>query len=81
MKIEKATKKPEQVEAVHFGPDTDENEVADWCDGVYIGYADAIVVFAPEETLAAARGDWIIRNAKGEFYPRRAEIFEATYEV
>lgn len=25
-------------------------------------------------------GDWIIRGVKGEFYPCKPEIFEATYE-
>ena len=26
-------------------------------------------------------GDWIIRGVKGEFYPCKADIFEATYEA
>jgi hypothetical protein len=29
----------------------------------------------------ASEGDWIIRGVKGELYPCRADIFEATYEV
>lgn len=28
----------------------------------------------------ASPGDWIIRGVKGEFYPVKPEIFEATYE-
>lgn len=26
-------------------------------------------------------GDWIIKGIKGEFYPCKPDIFEATYEV
>jgi hypothetical protein len=26
-------------------------------------------------------GDWIIRGVKGEFYPCKPDIFEATYEA
>lgn len=29
----------------------------------------------------ATEGDWIIRGVKGEFYPCRNDIFEATYEA
>ncbi len=28
----------------------------------------------------AATGDWIIRGLKGEFYPCKPDIFEATYD-
>ena len=28
----------------------------------------------------ARHGDWIIRGVKGEFYPCKPDIFEATYE-
>jgi hypothetical protein len=29
----------------------------------------------------ASRGDWIIQGIKGELYPCKPEIFEATYEA
>ena len=28
----------------------------------------------------ASEGDWVIRGIKGEFYPCKPDIFEATYE-
>ena len=31
-------------------------------------------------SLLATQGDWIVKGVKGEFYPCRADIFEATYE-
>lgn len=32
------------------------------------------------ETFLATGGDWIIKGVKGEFYPCKPDIFEATYE-
>lgn len=34
-----------------------------------------------EGTMTANVGDWIIRGVKGEFYPCKPDIFEATYEA
>lgn len=33
-----------------------------------------------EGTMTAERGDWIIKGVKGELYPCKPDIFEATYE-
>ncbi len=33
-----------------------------------------------EGTMRAELGDWIIKGVKGEFYPCKPDIFEATYE-
>lgn len=33
-----------------------------------------------EGTMMALTGDWIIKGVKGEFYPCKPDIFEATYE-
>lgn len=33
-----------------------------------------------EGTMTASAGDWIICGVKGEFYPCKPSIFEATYE-
>lgn len=33
-----------------------------------------------EGTMRGDVGDWIIRGVKGEFYPCKPDIFEATYE-
>ena len=34
-----------------------------------------------EGTMHAQAGDWLIRGVKGELYPCKPDIFEATYEV
>lgn len=33
-----------------------------------------------EGTMRADEGDWIIKGVKGEFYPCKPDIFDATYE-
>lgn len=33
-----------------------------------------------EGTMETRQGDWIIKGVKGEFYPCKPDIFEATYE-
>lgn len=33
-----------------------------------------------EGVMHAAPGDWIIQGVKGEFYPCKPDVFEATYE-
>ena len=39
-----------------------------------------VMIDTLEGRMAAGFGDWIIRGVKGEFYPCKSDIFEATYE-
>ena len=39
-----------------------------------------IAIETLEGTMAASKGDWIIKGVKGEFYPCKPDIFEVTYE-
>lgn len=39
-----------------------------------------IAIDTLEGTMRAEAGDWIIRGVKGEFYPCKPDIFDATYE-
>lgn len=34
-----------------------------------------------EGTMDVVLGDWVIKGVKGEFYPCKPDIFEATYEA
>jgi hypothetical protein len=47
-------------------------------DGV--GGATTVVIQTLEGAMDAQPGDWIIRGVKGEFYPCKPDIFEASYE-
>lgn len=40
-----------------------------------------IFVHTLEGEMRVNSGDWIIRGIKGEFYPCKPDIFEATYEA
>ena len=39
-----------------------------------------LVIVTLEGQYIASIGDWIIKGVKGEFYPCKPDIFEATYE-
>lgn len=41
----------------------------------------SIIIPTLEGFMEAKIGDWIIRGTKGEFYPCKPDIFEATYEL
>ena len=46
-------------------------------NGVSVEY---IAIQTLEGLIYASVGDWIVKGIKGEFYPVRADIFDATYE-
>lgn len=43
--------------------------------------ASALVIVTLEGRHNVSWGDWIIRGVKGELYPCKPDIFEATYEA
>lgn len=50
----------------------------------HVGSADSftgLVIPTLEGWIQASFGDWIIRGIKGEVYPCKPDIFEATYEA
>lgn len=42
---------------------------------------DHPIIETLEGNMEAKPGDWIIRGVKGEFYPCKPDIFNATYEA
>jgi hypothetical protein len=48
--------------------------------GAYIDPSNQIAIYTLEGVMTASSGDWIIKGVKGEFYPCKNDIFEATYE-
>lgn len=44
-------------------------------------YEDFLHIGTLEGVMACAPGDWIIRGVKGEIYPCKPDIFEATYDA
>lgn len=82
-------KKPVVIEAFRLG-----SEWPDWWadavsanvattynrDGRWRGGPDYALIHTLEGTMRAEAGDWIIKGIKGELYPCKPDIFEATYE-
>ena len=92
----KFRKKPVVIEAVQLTWQT-WGEVCDFIEGsggtgTYINAANGdptenvtesigLIIPTLEGNMIARQGDWIIRGVKGEFYPCKPDIFEATYEA
>ena len=75
----KFRKKPIVIEAMQYTINGLQAErVADWCGGDQT--AEGIEIETLEGVMFGRYGDWIIKGVKGEFYPCKADIFEATYE-
>lgn len=76
----KFRKKPVVIEAVQFvGNDA---ECMAFCP-IAIDPPDTkpiLVIPTLEGDHICSLGDWIIKGVKGEFYPCKPDIFEATYE-
>jgi len=72
-------KKPVVIEAVRWeGDNLSEIQRFYKRDSILAG--DKIIIKTLEGAMTADVGDWIIRGVKGEFYPCKPDIFEATYE-
>jgi len=74
-------KKPVVIEAIQYdGDNWDDIEV--WTDfrAKYWRSSNVMAIETLEGTMTANVGDWIIKGVKGEFYPCKNDIFEATYE-
>lgn len=76
----KYRKKPVVIEAIQNQHNPD--EVATFFgQDTHFGYNDGVwAIITLEGTMEAQPGDWIIKGIKGEFYPCKPAIFEATYE-
>ena len=86
----KYRKKPVVIDAWKFGEDTADQ--VEHFPGVTVlragpfhptskpGTLECAEIRTLEGTMVANVGDWIIRGVKGEFYPCKPDIFEATYE-
>ena len=78
-------KKPVVIEAHRIGDDG-------WPDAIWNGVEkneiilrmdqqpQHVIIKTLEGDMRGDLGDWIIRGVKGEFYPCKPDIFEATYD-
>lgn len=83
----KYRKKPVVIEAIRFMPETLDKCIT-FCGGDYAyrnssagaPFGEVIEIKTLEGAMLAVPGDFIIKGVKGEFYPCKPDIFEATYE-
>jgi hypothetical protein len=88
--MDRYRKKPVVIEAMQLTSECDievvmwleESDAAHQClaQAGDVDTLTAIVIETLEGDMRAEIGDWIIRGVKGEFYPCKPDIFEATYE-
>jgi hypothetical protein len=76
----KFRKKPIVIEARKFDEINDGSLLCSWCGGTNEISPEEIQITTLEGTMTADLGDWIICGVKGEFYPCKPDIFDATYE-
>jgi hypothetical protein len=80
----KYRKRPVVIEAVQYdGTDEGYAAVCAFAPGIHFDPAGNKTFWVPtwEGLLRASPGDWIIRGVKGELYPCKPDVFEATYEA
>jgi hypothetical protein len=86
----KFRKRPVVIEAMRYEPHRS-RELEQWSGGVVVTSpvleptvanhsGEYVQIETLEGVMTAIPGDWIIRGVKGEFYPCKPDIFEATYE-
>lgn len=82
--MSKFRKKPVVIEAIQWsGPPTAAAilEMTDYRAAIgLLEGRHVVTIWTLEGTMRAELGDWIIKGVKGEFYPCKPDIFEATYE-
>jgi hypothetical protein len=84
----KFRKKPVVIEAIRWdGSEESTFDVMKFADSPNVfhtmgpGDLEEIEIETLEGRMTASIGDWIIRGVKGELYPCKPDIFEATYEA
>ena len=83
----KYRKKPVVIDAMQYTEDSRE-QIIEWCDPRHHSMDEEGCLFETshlfiktlEGEMMAKLGDWIIQGIRGEFYPCKPDIFEATYE-
>jgi hypothetical protein len=66
---------------LHWAWNLDQGEVGRVFHSTHPEPKNSLWIYTLEGTLCASVGDWIIQGVKGELYPCKPDIFEATYEA
>jgi hypothetical protein len=74
-------KKPVVIEAIQLTVDNVDLLVEFCGDKIKSHPLTGVVIETLEGDMLASQGDYIIKGIKGEFYPCKPDIFDATYEL
>lgn len=75
-------KKPVEIEAVQYdGTVGGVLELQHWAGALYDRGAHQVYITTLEGNMLVSPGDLVIKGVRGEFYPCKPDIFEATYEA
>lgn len=79
--MKKFRKKPVEIEAVQWkGQNSGEIQDFTGRDFSFINSDGNLIIKTVVGQLKVDKNDWIIKGIKGEFYPYKPDIFEATYD-
>jgi len=78
----KMRKKPVVITAMQWRGPEDDSELYRFIPGnkFCVSSDGHPCISTLEGLMRAEKGDWIIQGVKGEFYPCKPDIFDATYE-
>jgi hypothetical protein len=78
----KYRKKPVVIEAEQWEGHNlnDDNSMFQSPEVIIKNDGSEFMVSTLEGVMTGQKGDWLIRGVKGELYPCKPDIFEATYE-
>lgn len=90
MSAQRFRKRPVVIAAMRFSTNNEAGSptmdaITNWCnqgEDAYRAWHNGTNIFIRtlEGEMRADVGDWIIKGVKGEFYPCKPDIFDATYE-
>lgn len=79
MSVKIYRKKPVEIAAVQYTGDNPD-ELQAFCEGQIQPTDDGPVISTLEGVMRVSLGDFVIRGVKGEMYPCKPDIFEASYD-
>ena len=78
--VQKYVKKPVEIEAIQYTIDAVQ-ECLKFCPDANYGPEGTLVILTLEGNMICSPDDYIIKGIRGEFYPCKPDIFEATYST
>lgn len=81
-------KKPVEIDAILID-ELFRDDISEWPEWVRASFDVGAIYFndrtiwisTPEGSMLGQRTDWLIRGIRGELYPCKPDIFEASYEA